>query len=754
MDEVEGSSPTTPPSALAVRRASGLSSGKGKRSPGGAKQRAWNRRLSFGGAAGGSASGCGSTSAATSGVGTPSAPAEASGSSTPSSAAGSFDLSGLRMELDTVPDVGAAIREREQNVTPRSVRRLPRKATGRGRRKTGINDLPDELLLKVFSLLNDQQGFRPLPSRSSSFPGSGGGAGSPEWYNPPVRIALVCQRWLPLARQLFYRFLKIAHVSRIPYLYRTLSAPATGQEAGLSTLVRVLAIDLPFGAVEKLGEPWIFPSDAGAGASGGREADSDLSRPGTPLGGAFGESSAGGRERKPRRPLLLQDQLRAIFQSCSQLLSVEISGVPPALLFGGQYSSSPLSSPFSSSPPSRSSTRSLLSLSPPPTPPPPSALHHLHLLRLSTVTSLTLKARPVIPGFEDDDPAAELGATALRDALLALTGLRTLTLKGYVSSASPGEALDFAPTLTPSGLAARPLPSRARARALLPLVRLALVDCAMSPADLLALLRQLRPGSLRELSVEELFQPVEARARARRGKWNRPTVEGLNAPGVSELLEGSVERLRVTLHNYPPVSSLAPAVVSPPAAAAVISSPPRGRAAAQRRSAEEEQDRHVLDRFISRLSALRTLDLGGSVVTPSLFLPPAPPPLPSSLPAVAPPPSLPRSLRTLTLRSVPGLSPMSLSPLLASFSTANNELNLRQLRVYGSTEYGWASPRLSWEVQRGCWAAGVRWESGRTGAAAQGTATPKEGEEALPLGEAGVDERPDVLGGRRGSGGW
>ncbi|GAA6043059.1 hypothetical protein JCM8097_005140 [Rhodosporidiobolus ruineniae] len=730
-------SPTTPSSlASTPRRRTPLSvhptsdgAGKGSRSP---ASRAWNRRLSFSSAPSSSAP---STSASTgaSGAATPQqdggmfsfAPVASSSSSASSSA---FDLSGMAMEVDEIGQVEQP--PLQGNVTPRSMRRLtPRKTVGlKGERKkrvkTGINDLPDELLLRIFSFLNDQQGFRPLPGRSSI---------TPEWYTPPLRIALVCQRWLPIAQHLFYRYVKISHLKRIPSLHHTFST------TDLALSVRHLSIELPFSAIEKLGVPYpLPPGQSPLGGSG--EADSDLdpasrstSGRTTPVHCQASEYSQTPTKssKKQKRPLLPQDELRAVFQACSKLLSLEISGVAPSTLFGSSSSS-------------KSSTVESPGL---PSPPPsPSALQHLHLLRLSTVTSLTLKS---LPTHGDVDDPSHLTSLALRDALLALTGLTSLTLKGYVSSTSsspsaPGP-LNFAPTRTVSGLAARPLPSRARTRALLPLARLSLVDCAMSPSDLLALLRQIQPGKLRTLSIDEAFQPSLARGRRNRGRWDRPTVEGLNSPGVVELVEGSLTRLRVTLHNYPVVSGFAPAVVtspstSPPPSSSssalglgLVSSPPRSR----RRRPSSNNNRsdsptlHILDGFIARLDQLQSLDVGGSVVTSDLFLPPPPPPPPGSAPHDdPPPPALPRALKSLTLRSCEGITPQSLQPLLLALApspspsassspsplAADTPLpHLRRLSIHGSTEYGWASPSLCATTQLLCWNAGVEWVSGSTG---------------------------------------
>lgn len=49
-----------------------------------------------------------------------------------------------------------------------------------------LQNLPDELLLKVFGMLSDHYGFR-VKVRGA------------RWYNPPSVIMLVCRRWLPVS---------------------------------------------------------------------------------------------------------------------------------------------------------------------------------------------------------------------------------------------------------------------------------------------------------------------------------------------------------------------------------------------------------------------------------------------------------------------------------------------------------------------------------------------------------------------------
>ncbi|GAA5941486.1 hypothetical protein JCM1841_006602 [Sporobolomyces salmonicolor] len=545
---------------------------------------------------------------------------------------GALDLAGLGKALQEISGAngGGSPRSgaRGKGALGRKIAGLPTRAN---RARTTILDLPDELLLKTFAALNDQQGFRPLPSTSKG----------PEWYTPPLRIALVCKRWLPLARQLFYRHVKIHHLSRIPLLYQTFASTE------LSLAVRHLSINLPYQAADKLALPLSFATTSSAL----READSDSD-----------VSTASQRKKKPREPLLPQDQLRAVFQSCSQLLSLEISGVAPSTLFSSSSNSS-------------------------------SSLHHLHQLRLSTISTLSLKG-----GCE----SPVLTALTLRDALLALTGLQSLAVKGYVSSLS--EPLDFAPTRTPGGRLARPLP--VRARAVLRLSRLAIVESAMSARDLESLLKQIQRGSLVELVVGDSFEVRVADERRRNGMHHKPTVESLTSGRIGELIKGSLRHLCVTLHNYP-VGVDIPLPTSPPS----VREPP-----------------HILDHFIATLSSLTTLNLGGSLCTSALLSP-------SSTAA----PLLPPSVRKLTLRACPALTPSNLLPFLAALCPERSltpaipspmqggpprprpvPSQLRELEVFGGSENGWKNPMRIWEVQRACWDAGVVWKGGERAGAGRG----------------------------------
>jgi len=556
---------------------------------------------------------------------------------------------------------------------------------------------------------------------------------------------------LQVARALYYRFLKISHIERISALHAAFLA-----NPDLPAAVRHLSIDLPYGAAAKL-SLCASPDSSAPVECTVPEADQ------SPV--------------KKRKALTHGDELRAVFQSCAHLLSLDISGVAPALLLGSSSSSS-------------SSSRSTVS-----------ALHHLHQLRLSTVTRLTLRGGTgAVERGGDGVPV--LDAASVRDALLALTGLRSLTLRGFSSSLSPDEALNFAPTRTPLGLTARPLPLRARTRALLPLERLALIECCVSPRDLRALVEQCQRGKLRSLVVVDLWDADAARKNRREGRCHVPSVEALH--DVADLVAGSVEHLRATLYNYPPATGVAEAAAGtalrsperttsrrlPPVGAGRAGAPQqRGAGAAERAhrpAPPRDGERHILDGFIAQLENLTSLDIGGSVASPALFAPhalPHPHVYPSSSAlgldldfsttgaagrSHRDPPGLELrlapTLRTLTLRSCDLLPPSALVPWLRSLalpsssssSTASSRHRtdlstspssssaythahapappaLRSLRTLGGSEHGWAHPTACLDVQRACWAAGIVWKTGSGGGLGAGAG-----------GRAGAAEREAV----------
>ncbi|GAA5885513.1 hypothetical protein JCM16303_002237 [Sporobolomyces ruberrimus] len=541
------------------------------------------------------------------------------------------------MDLGSIATSLARMTEGDSRGIARTLARVAvqRSSRRQRRKRTGIADLPDELLLKIFSQLDDEQGFRPL-SRSSS--------NGTEWYSPPLRIGLVCKRWQMIAQHLFYRVIKIHHLERISSLHEVFATTTH------SLFVRHLSIILPYARPDRLALPVSRAPSASVDLTQSREADSDSDAPSYCRG-----------MRASRPPATLQDQLRWIFQSCSRLLSLEISGVNPDVLFSSSSAAA--------------------------------SLHHLHQLRLSTVSSLTLKG-----GFEPNF----LIATTLRQALLALTGLRTLAVKGYVSDLS--SPLDFAPTCTARGSPARPLPSRARPT-LSKLEALAIIESAMSPQDLENLLLQVQPGTLEEFVIKDAYDSSISLKRREEGKYDGTTVEGLSGMKVGELVRDSLKTLRVTLHNHP---------LARDALALRQSSPPLSTRRQLSGSSPPSDPPYILDHFISNLRALETLDLGGSLVSSALLGPTTQDRL------------LPSNVRHLTIRACPALTPAVVLPFLQSLSpstplatpmrprrqstSASSRLSI--LEIFGGSESGWKDPVSAFRIQQACWDANVRWRGG------------------------------------------
>lgn len=449
-----------------------------------------------------------------------------------------------------------------------------------------------------------------------------------------------------IAQQLFYRSIAIHHVDRIPSLSRTFA------DSNLSIAVRHLSIKLPPTAASKLPLPLPAQFSSTLLLANVRETDSD-SEPAN-------RDARDGQNKARKRPAV-QDQLRALFQSCSQLLSLEIAGVDPLTLFS--TSSSPSSS-----------------------------LHHLHQLRLSTISTLYLG------GSEPPD----LSSTTLRQALLALTSLRSLSLRGYVSDLSA--PLDFAPTLTTKGSPARPLPLRARR--LLKLRSIAIIESCMDARDLASLLKQVQAKSLEELVVTDYHDGRASNERIRNGKYGGTTIEGLSTNEVTESVRDSLTTLRVTLHNFPLARDALSASQSssPP-------SPPRRKLFG---APPDPGPPHILDKFISSLTHLETLDLGGSLVSAGL------------LSVQASPHSIPRAVRHLTIRACPQLPPAIVLSFLRSVCESRGDgcavgsttpsrpvpYRLSVLEVFGGSELGWTDLVKSWQVQKACWDAGVKWRGG------------------------------------------
>lgn len=589
--------------------------------------------------------------------------------------ADTFNLSALAKELDEIAAAQAAPPAfRSKFFASAHSLKAPVRAP------TRVNDLPDEILLRIFGFLVDQLGYRALPTRVP---------GLPEWSSPPLRIARVCKRWLPLARYLCYRSMRIAHLARISSLHRAFTL-----NAELATHVRHLVIDFPATSAKDLEQVVDAPARVGQPGSG-REPDSEVdsqSRPATPASVddtvAPDSPTRSMKKKKAVPPPTYADQLRTVFQSCAFLLGLEIVGIPPATLFAASSAGTT------------------------------SSLHRLHQLRLSTVASLTLRA---------SDDAEPLKAVALRDALLALTGLRRLALKGYASALDEEtDKLDFSPTKTSLGLVARPLPTRTRSSRLLPLERLELVECSFSRADLEALLRHCRAKTLRRLAVEDRYTSARARQLRELGFSHVPTVEALSP--LVDLVKDSVVSLKVSLYNYP---LLVGGEASLAMQSGNTSTAPPTRAMSRRATGKARAPPHVLDDFVAQLEHLQVLDVGGTVLTPTLFEADPKSSRPSNI--VFPkdvPARLPPTVRTLTIRACPLLDPPALLPFLSSLGPLPSRLRdpnstisrLATLNTVGGSEHGWSRSTNTWAIQQACWAAGVKWSSGASSALSPGDA--------------------------------
>lgn len=483
--------------------------------------------------------------------------------------------------------------------------------------------------------------------------------------------------------------MRIAHLSRVWALHRAFTL-----NSELATHVRHLVIEFPATSAKDLEQIVDAPAKLGQSGSG-REPDSEAdsqSRPATPS--STDETTAPDsptrsmkKKKKAMPPPTYADQLRSVFQSCAFLLSLEIVGIPPATLFAASSAGTT------------------------------SSLHRLHQLRLSTVASLTLRA---------SDDAEPLKAVALRDALLALTGLRRLALKGYASALdAETDKLDFSPTKTSLGLVARPLPTRTRSSRLLPLERLELVECSFSRADLEALLRHCRVKTLRRLAVEDRYTSARARQLRELGFSHVPTVEALSP--LVDLVKDSVVSFKVSLYNYP-------LLVGGEASVAVQSgnsstAPQSGSTSRRVTGKITRAPPHVLDDFVAQLEHLQVLDVGGTVLTPALF---------EANPDANRPPSsgfhkhlptrLPPTVRTLTIRACPLLTPPALLPFLTSLGPLPSRMRdpnstisrLATLNTVGGSEHGWSRSTNTWAIQQACWTAGVKWSSGASSAVTPG----------------------------------
>lgn len=705
-----------------------------KRSPAGSKP--WTRRLNLGGPA---APARAPTAAGSSTISPDQAGAELGASSTTGKAEGgndtttdvtrsdTFNLTALAKELDEIAAAQAAPPTFTSKffASAHSLK-APVKAP------TRINDLPDEILLRIFgfcestrssncsrtrqrlskqynSLFLDLQWMISLGTERVrlAFPASPNGplrrSGSlasasvgfrcvSRRSTPKYRtVTLTDTKILPhpqLARYLCYRSMRIAHLSRISALHRAFTL-----NPELATHVRHLVIEFPATSAKDLEQVVDAPVKVGQPGSG-REPDSEAdsqSRPATPS--STDETTASDsptrsvkKKKKAIPPPTYADQLRSVFQSCAFLLSLEIVGIPPATLFAASSAGTT------------------------------SSIHRLHQLRLSTVASLTLRA---------SDDAEPLKAVALRDALLALTGLRRLALKGYASALDDEETdkLDFSPTKTSLGLVARPLPTRTRSSRLLPLERLELVECSFSRADLEALLRHCRPKILRRLAVEDRYTSARARQLRELGFSHTPTVEALST--VVNLIKDSVVSLKVSLYNYP---LLVGGEASFAMQSGNSSTAPQSGSMSRRVTGKTRPPPHVLDDFVAQLEHLQVLDVGGTVLTPALFEANADASRPSSMSTKQLPARLPSTVRALTIRACPLLTPPALLPFLTSLGPLPSRLRdpnstisrLAILNTVGGSEHGWSRSTNTWAIQQACWAAGVKWSSGASSAVTPG----------------------------------
>lgn len=326
-----------------------------------------------------------------------------------------------------------------------------------------------------------------------------------------------------------------------------------------------------------------------------------------------------------------QAQLRALIQACPSLLRVEVAGIDPATLF--------------------------------PESPTPS-FSHLHRIRLVSITHLSLCA----------SPGAPLQVYSLRAALLALTGLRVLTCKGFVSN--PAVPLDLAQqTLTHGKKTIRQHPLRLSK---LRLAKLTLIDSSFSAVDLATLISHIAPGCLQSLTIDEIFAPVLAGEPAR-----EPTLTALLLlPSPSPL--SALRHLRASLFNYPIIATASPATPTDA----------------------------LVDALMPSLRHLEVLDLGGPIASAEIL------------------DHLPPSLEHLTLRGCSALTAEVVHAFVADLARRRKELGsgvrrvlgssrkeggwdevgrLKVLEVHGGATTGWKTPGTAWRVQKACWDAGVAW---------------------------------------------
>ncbi|KAK4702364.1 hypothetical protein P7C70_g3859, partial [Phenoliferia sp. Uapishka_3] len=448
--------------------------------------------------------------------------------------------------------------------------------------RTTIKDLPDELLLQIFGHLHDLHGFRSDPS-----------ALGVQWYTPPLRTGLVCQRWLHICRSLFYRTLSVHHPSRVDRLLQTLSSPA------LSDLVRFISINMPYKSPYK-------PTNT------------------TPF------LTSGLSELDPQHFVhrSLQAKLRNLIHSCPHLLRIEIFNVDPSTIF---------------------------------TPPPAGSLSHLHRLRLVTITHLSLSSSPAVGD-------ALLAASRIRSALLTLSGLKSLHIKGFASQESSPLVLTQ-PSLSLSSNRINPLPLRA---AKLRLTKLTLIDSSFSSSDLSALLNFIASGSLQSLTIEEIHQPSSLSTEVR-----IPTLASLLP--LASLLR-SVRNFRGSLFNFP-------IILNPTSTGPIF----------------ESATTHIIDVLLLFLPNLEILDIGGPIATSDALG------------------SLPPTLLKFILRGCTTLSPDAVCEYLEKLAKRRMRRivpggeegggRLEVLRVKGGLG-DWKKAGMAWRVQKAAWEAGVSWIDG------------------------------------------
>ncbi|KAL8277395.1 hypothetical protein RQP46_010235 [Phenoliferia psychrophenolica] len=226
------------------------------------------------------------------------------------------------------------------------------------------------------------------------------------WYAPPFRVELVCRRWLPLCRTLFYRNLAIDRLPRITSLLRTLQDPT------IASLVRNISLRIPPTSPPPLSTIPISPPEADA-----------VLAPTT------------------------SEQMRALIQACPHVLRLDLSGLDPSTLF----TPSPPTS-FSPILQLRLSSVTMLSLSSSPSGP-RLAIPTLRdvLLSLTGLKSLHIRGFTSIP-TQALDLALPSTTRMIRHLPVRLRGLRLERLSIVDSSFSPTDLATLFSHISPSSL--------------------------------------------------------------------------------------------------------------------------------------------------------------------------------------------------------------------------------------------------------------------------------------------------------------